>query len=157
MTWVGSSDGTIRVRRNGTLLGSSAGGAFVVGTWYSLQIEIVISDTVGRVSVYLDGTQVVNLTSQDTKNGGTGVVNNIYFSGGSGAIGGRYDDMIVQDSATRLANPIRAATLYPNADGGTLNLVPSTGTSHFALVDEALASRTDYLSGSTVGELTCSG
>ena len=31
--------------------------------------------------------------------------------------------------------------------------MPSTGTSHFALVDEALASRTDYLSGSTVGEL----
>jgi hypothetical protein len=151
LTW--EADGTIRAKRNGTLLGSSAGGAFTVGSWYSLQVEVVISDTVGRVTIYLDGVQKLNLTGLDTKNGGTGVVDRIYFSGGSGSIGGRYDDMLVQDSATRLANPIRASTLYPTSDGATLNLVPSTGTSHFALVDEALASRTDYLSGSTVGDL----
>jgi hypothetical protein len=146
-----AADGTISVKRNGTLLHATAPGAFTLTTWYSAQFEVVISDTVGRVSIYFDGVQKVNITNQDTANGATLTVNNVQCFGAGTSV--QFDDLIVTDSATRLSNPIRASTLYPTSDGGTLNLVPSTGTSHFALVDEALASATDYLSGSNVGDL----
>jgi hypothetical protein len=148
-----NANGSIDVQRNGTTLGSTAAAAFVFDTWYSFQWEVVISDTVGRATIYLDGVQKVNLTNQDTANGSPASVDNIRIASGSNNASIEVDDLIITDSATRLSNPIRASTLYPTSDGGTLNLVPSTGTSHFALVDEALASATDYLSGSTVGDL----
>ncbi len=139
--------GSITARRNGTSLGSSAGTAFVVNQWHTFQCEIVIDDTVGRVTIYIDGTQVLNLTDVDTRNGNSGYVSRLFFDGSAGI---DWDDIYVQDTGTRLTNPLRCETLLPNADGGTLNLVPSTGTSHFAVVDEALASASDYLQGTNI-------
>lgn len=47
-------------------------------------------------------------------------------------------------------------TLRPNADGSTLQLTCSTGSSHYALVDEAVADDSDYVywSGATDGQKT---
>lgn len=47
-------------------------------------------------------------------------------------------------------------TLRPNADGSTLQLTCSTGSSHYALVDEAVADDSDYVywSGATDGQET---
>lgn len=148
-----SSDGSITARRNTTTLGTSATGVYTPGVWFSLQVELVISDTVGRVTVVIDGAVVLNLTGQDTQNGGTGVVDRLFFTGASSAPTAAWDDMIVLDTATRLTNPVRIETLVPDTDGGTLNWVPSSGTAHYAVVDELPVSATDYLSAAFVGDV----
>lgn len=142
----------------GTLLGSSAGANYTVGTWHSFALEVVISDTVGRMTLYVDDptTPVLNLTSADTRNGSPTTVDTIAITqwlGTTAAIKWTIDDLYVTDSATKLSYFPRIETVYPTSDGSTLNFTPSTGSSHFAVVDEAQASATDYLSGSSVGDV----
>ena len=151
-----NSDGSVYATRNATTLGTSATGIIAVGTatWYTLEVEVVISDTVGRVTIYVDGTSVLNLTSQDTRNGATTTVDTLQI--GSIVTNGwifDFDDVYITDSATKPTNALRVETLVPNGDGATLNFTLSTGTSHFAVVDELPANTTDYASGSAVGDL----
>ena len=149
-----NTDGSIYAARNGTLLGTSAASLMAIGTWYTVEVEVVISDTVGRVTVYLDGASVLNLTSQDTRNGATSDVTVVQIGNITGSgIASAIDDLYITDSATKPTNALRIETLVPNGDGGTLNFTLSTGTSHFAVVDELPANTTDYASGSAIGNL----
>ena len=45
----------------------------------------------------------------------------------------------------------RIDTIYPSADGTYSDFTPSTGSTHYTLVDEATPNTTDYVSSSTVG------
>lgn len=133
----------ITVKRDTVELGSTAPGLFTSDNWYYIEVEHVISDTVGRVTVYVNGVSVLNLTSQDTKNGVAATVDNIIFQGGtdnltgSGTYGNyRYDDFYLVDTATKLGES-RVETLYPNADTATTDWTPLSGTDNYAMVDEA--------------------
>ena len=68
-----NSDGSIDVRRAGTtILGTSAAGVLsLIGAWQYIEVKVLISDTVGTVDVVVDGVNVLSLTNQDTRNGGT--------------------------------------------------------------------------------------
>ena len=146
-------DGSVVAKRSGTELGRSSPGKFMVGLWYSLAIEVVIHDTTGRVTIYKDGEQVLNLTNQDTRNGATTTVTQLKLGSGAGGFSYQYDDIYIHDSATALTDHPRIEVLYPSGDGGTLTLTPSTGVNHYAVVDETQADTSDYLSGSAVGNL----
>ena len=149
-----NTDGSITASRAGTALGTTAAGLTVTNVWYTVEIEVVISDTVGRITIYLDGVQVLNLTGQDTRNGAPTDVTNIRLGSHIGTTSQTFiDDLYITDSATKPTNALRIETLVPNADGATLNFTLSTGTSHFAVVDELPANTTDYASGSAVGDL----
>lgn len=133
--------GGITAKRATTELGSSVPGLFTVDNWYFIEIETVISDTVGRVTVYVNGASVLNLTNQDTKNGTATTVDNIIFQGGidyNTGGGGTYwyDDLYVTDTGTKLGES-RVETLYPNADTAVKQWTPLTGTENYAMVDEA--------------------
>lgn len=72
-------DGTLSARRNGTVL---ATGATVfpttLGRVLSVQMRVLISDTVGVVQVRINGSTSNEINfSGDTRNGATGVVNQI--------------------------------------------------------------------------------
>ena len=62
------------------------------------------------------------------------------------------DDLVVVDTDAAYLPDLRIDQLRPNSDGGTLGLVPSTGSDHYAVVDEAQVTTADYLQGSTVGD-----
>lgn len=144
-------DGSITALRDTTVLGSSAAGVLLASTWHTVECEVVISDTVGRVTIYVDGASVLNLTAQDTRNGATTTVDT--FSRVNVGPAMRLDDLYITDSATKPTAALRIETLYPTSDGATLNWTPSTGVSHFGVVDEAQASTTDYISASLVGDV----
>ncbi len=146
-----SASGVITAYRGTTSLGASAAGAIIINTWHAIAVECVISDTVGRVTVYVDGVSVLNLTSQDTANSATVTSDRLQL--GSSTTDCRYDDIYVINSATKLTNHPRIETLVPVSDGGTLNWVPSTGSSHFALIDELPVATADYISASSVGDV----
>ena len=132
--------GGITVKRDTTELGSSVPGLFTVDNWYYIEVETVISDTVGRVTVYVNGSSVLNLTSQDTKNGAATTVDNVIMQGGTAysVNGGTYwyDDFYLTDTGTKLGES-RVETLYPNADTAVKQWTPLTGTENYAMVDEA--------------------
>lgn len=130
--------GGITAKRDTTELGSTAPGLFTVDNWYYVEFEVVISDTVGRVTVYVNGTQVLNLTNQDTKNGTTTTADNIIFQDGTATAHGTYwyDDFYLTDTGTKLGES-RVETLYPNADTAVKQWTPLTGTDNYAMVDEA--------------------
>jgi hypothetical protein len=138
----------------GTLLFQTAGGIITLGVWHSIRLASLISDTVGAPVVKVDNSTVISLANQDTKNTANANVGFVELghsatSGGSSNVS--YDDIWCIDS---LDVPLRRVeTLYPSSDGATLNLVPSSGVNHFAVVDEAQVSTADYLSGSVVGEI----
>ena len=135
--------GGITAKRDTVELGSSVAGLFTSDNWYYIEVETVISDTVGVVRVYVNGTAVLTLTAQDTKNGASTTVDNIAMQGGgndsfSGNSGGTYwyDDLYVTDTSTKLGES-RVETLYPNADTAVKQWTPLTGTDNYAMVDEA--------------------
>jgi len=135
--------GGITVKRATTDLGSSVPGLFAADNWYFIEIETVISDTVGRVTVYVNGASVLNLTNQDTKNGTATTVDNVMFQSGIAFSGASeygtywYDDLYLTDTGTKLGES-RVETLYPNADTAVKQWTPLTGTENYAMVDETL-------------------
>lgn len=134
----------------GTLLGSSATGVIVLNQWHYIEIGVAISDTVGTVTVKVDGTTVITLTGQDTNNSG-GNVNVIAFQTGSNGGTATYqvDDIYVVDSATTLGER-RIETLYPTSDVAQ-GWTRSAGSDNYALVDETQVNGdTDYVQASVV-------
>jgi hypothetical protein len=135
----------------GTSLGVSAGSVIGVG-WHFIECAVTISDTVGTVLVKVDGSTVLNLSSQDTNNAVTNV-DSISFGFGAnnpGTLAIVVDDLYITDGATLGERKIE--TLRPAADTATKNWTPLTGTANYAMVNETLADGdTSYVQASTVG------
>jgi hypothetical protein len=141
-----------------TTLGTTAAGVMAANVWHYIEVEIVVSTTVGRITIYVDSVQKLNLTGQNTANLGVGTtVDSIRFASTNGGNGNAgfvdYDDIYILDAATKIGER-RVETLRPNADvGGSLNWTPDTGTVHFSRVNATVAQSTTFVSASAVGNL----
>jgi hypothetical protein len=123
--------------------------------WRSFQLRGQIDSSAGWFELRIDDVLVLSGTGVNT---GTGTIDRVsLFAGNNGnnvaLYGLIYDDIVIEDDNSAFLPPLRIDGLPPVSDGGTLNLVPSTGTSHYAVVDESAVTTADYLSGSAVGEL----
>lgn len=156
-----NSDYSLSIRRGTTVLWTGEPG-FALGAYRHFQMKVVISDTVGEVEVRVDGstTPLVALSGVDTRNGATGVINQVGLrvSNQSGGDQTRlFDDFVVWDSTGSTNNTwigdVRVDSYMPTADGDTTTMTPSSGSEHWQLVDEVPASTADYVSSATVGEL----
>ncbi len=137
----------------GTVLGTSSAGVIAANTWHYIECEVTISDASGVFKVYVDGVQVLNLTSVDTKNTANAYASSIKF-GASANITQNIDidDLYVNDAATKLGER-RVETLYPTSDVAQ-GFARSSGAVNYSLVDEAQVNGdTDYVQGSTVGDV----
>lgn len=153
----GNENNALEVWRVGssTALGTTVSGTFLVGTWHYLEVECVISDSVGRVTLYLDGEQVLNLTSQDTKAHATlSYVDNITigyptsFVTGISGFNISVDDIYFVNTATRLGE-CRIETIRPDSDY-SLGWTPDTGSVNYSRVNETLASASNYVTTNTL-------
>ena len=139
----------------GTLLGTSTA-CIVVNTWHFIEAAFEISDTVGTVTIKVDGTTVLTLSAQDTRNGTPTTIDrvqygDVYSVGFGGAWVGQFDDMFVTDSIT-FTGERRVETLRPSADV-TQTFGRSAGTANYSLVNETLVDGdTTYVQGTTVGD-----
>jgi hypothetical protein len=158
-----STDGRLQVYRGSTyvvasdvLLAQTDPGLFASGVEVAIEGEVYIDDTVGRVKVWVDNDLVLNFTG-DTQAQATDQISGAWlWSDGNGTSAVFLDDFWMWDTdAKPTVAPIRSVQLKPSGDTGTNQWTPSTGTSHFAVVDDATMydAPTDYLSGSTVGDV----
>lgn len=148
--------GQIEFWRGGTtLLGSTPIGSIIFNVWQFLEIEIVISDTVGRITCKIDSTTQLNLTSIDTRNGTPTTVDTIAYgmAAGDNRLGGfDVDDVYILDAATSIGER-KIETLRPNADTATKQWTPNSGTADFSQVNETLVDGdTTYIQTSTSGD-----
>jgi len=136
-------DGRIDVKRGGsTLLGSSANGSISTNQNFYISGLVTIHDTTGSVVIYIDGDEVINESNIDTKNGGTGVIDNMHWYSTFGMVYYIDDIKVTTDAAPGMGG------LYvqlPNADGSTNGWTPSAGD-EYECVDEAPPTFTDYIS-----------
>jgi len=150
------NDGTVVVAAGTSLaspLASSAAGVVTSDTWFYMEVELIISDTVGRCTVFVNGTQVLTISGVDTKGSTTTVVDEIRFTiAGTGGGGLVIDDFYLVDAATRLGES-RVTTLVPTADTADKDWGRSTGADNYALVDELPFVTTDYVTSATIGDL----
>lgn len=153
--------GKLTVTRNGTLLGT---GTTVVPNsgWQYLELKATCHDTAGVAVLKLNGVVEINLTGQDTRNGGTGVFDGIQLWSKQSFNDQRtwFDDLYICDgSGSAPSNDFlgdcKVECLLPNGDGATSQLVGSDGNSvnNSLLVDETQENGdTDYVESSNVGE-----
>ena len=124
-----------------------------IGTWMTLEIELEWHASAGRVTVYRNGAQVLNVTGINTT-GGLSSVNNFRFNPDAASVApGRYDDFVIYQGSSKPARAAFINTISVDADGGTLDWVPSTGSDHYAMLDDLPLGTGDYVSGTTVGDI----
>lgn len=143
-------------RGGGTLLGTATN-ALSSGTFVHLDIKVNIHDSTGSFVLKINGGTEINLSSIDTRNGGTGVIDTVYFGDpGTFAQAFTADDFSICDTSGSTNNnhlgDCRIDTIYPTSDGNYSQFTPSTGTTHYTLVDETAPNTSDYNDGATVGD-----
>lgn len=149
-----------RGNESGTVLGVTSNNILTMGAWQHIEMLVTLSDTVGVVTIKVNGDVVLNLTGADTKNGGTKTVfDGFKFYGGFETYYVDYDDLFVCNGAGALNNSFlgdcSVETLYPSGNGNSSMLVGSDSNSvdNYALVDEAgTPSTADYVSSGINGD-----
>lgn len=155
------NSGEWRVLRAGvTQLGSDTSGAAVsAGTWSYVELKVTISDASGVVVLKVNGTEYLNLTSQDTRNGGNASCDRIKFIGSTNANDDTtLDDIYVLDAGSSPNNDFlgsqKVIGIFPEVDGDSEQFTKSTGSDSFALVDDNPHNGdTDYIESGTSGQM----
>lgn len=136
--------GAIQALRGATVLGTSAGtGLFLPGSFAYVEVKTIIHGSTGEVTIHIDGTEVLTLTSVNTQNGGTGVVTRVRYAGSTDTV--TYDDLyILNDSGAAPQNTylgdVRVDANLPDSDGATSDfpdLVPASPTDHYLKVNDS--------------------
>jgi len=147
-----SSDGSLSFRRYTTVLQTSNGGVIGAGNWYYVEAKVVVAGA-GSWEVRVNGETVLS---------GTG--NTLYIgSAGCSMIALRhtqsnyayFDDLYICDTTGSYCNDFlgdsQVDTLYPNEDGAVVQWTPSSGSSHYSLVDDSgTIDESDYVYTSTL-------
>lgn len=136
----------------GTILGASAAGVIIQNVWHYIEWEWVISATVGRMTVKVDGVTVLNLTGVNTLTGANANADEWYLDNQGGSAVIDFDDLYEEDSGTSIGQR-RVDTLRGTADTATKQWTPDTGTVNFSRVNANLAQQTTFVQASVVGNL----
>ena len=135
-------------RGDNTLLGSTANNLFSDNKWFYLEAKVTISATVGVVEIRINESQILNLTSQNTKNG-SDYIRKIRFQGMYHDIDIYYDDLYIDDS--QFHGDCQVKAFNPDADGNSADFTRSTGSNDYECVDEVASNEdTDYIFSETL-------
>lgn len=128
-------------------------------SWYYIELEFKYANAGdgGYLKIYVNGTQVFSDASRSISSFSRSIWG-IQFrcdetADGTGDKWLGFDDIVIYDldgsDHTEAIGPVRIRRHGPNADGGTTDWTPSTGTDNYALVDEVTVDDTDYVETST--------
>lgn len=137
-----NADGNLAVTRATTVLETGAT-PLQANVWAHIEMRFYIANTGGRVTLKLNGSQIIDFTG-DTRNAGTsGTVSTFYLQNLSNTSQVWYDDLYIYTITDYDNDPwigdARIFTLFPNATGTYSQWTPSTGTVNYQNVDEAIS------------------
>jgi hypothetical protein len=136
-----SASGVISALRGGVSLGggftNSAANAIVINTWQYVEVQVVLADSGGSVTVRVNGVVVASGTGLDTKNAGTKTTIDTFRLTGIGSLATTtYDDLYLDtgagsafkgDLSLPLAGITGALTVSRNLAGQADGLAATTG------------------------------
>lgn len=96
------TDGTVQIRlgAGGTILAASAAGVIPINTYVYVELQAVLHDTAGAVTLRVGGTQVAAATGIDTKNAGTKTVfDTLCLLAPASGINNIFDDLYISTGA----------------------------------------------------------
>jgi hypothetical protein len=122
---------------NDPVLGQSGAGTIAAYNWYYLEVKVFIDNSAGTLEVRLNGTPIITVTGADTQATSDALFNGFSISGSGKVV---FDDLYVCDGSGSDNNDFlgdcRVDAHFPTADGATHTFTPSTGSDHYAMVDE---------------------
>ena len=163
VTAVLNLNGSISVYRGtsgGTLLGTTAESALLSpGVWSYFECKVLVDDSAGSVEIKINGTQKINLTSQDTRNGGNANISRVRFGAHVGSTAYSFvDDFYVADTTgsapyNDYLGDVRVVQMLPDSAGDSTQWTPNAGN-NWDRVDETPGHDGDatYVSDSTAGD-----
>lgn len=157
---VDTNNAIVMRKGDGTVLVTSANNVLTPGVFAYVELLVTLSDTVGVVTVKVDGIQVGTFNG-DTKNGGTNtLLESFGFFASSGPSGTFFyvDDFYLCNAAGAVNNTFRGdssvLTRFPDGNGNYSQGVGSDGNSvdNYLLVDEQPPNTTDYVAFAATGD-----
>ena len=148
-----NGNGTFTVSRAGTALGTTANLGIAANTWYYIELDYTCADSPnGAYELRVDGVNVSSGSGLDTRNGGaSGTMDTLRVSQPN-ATATDWDDYYSASGSTSFQGDCRVITNVPTSDGTYTAWTPSTGTNHYAVVDEIpYNGDTDYISTAGAG------
>lgn len=116
--------------------------------WHWLDVHFKFDGSAGIFEVWLDDNSMIDLTAQDTIQnvGQTVIIAMTWGDINSGAAAPfTIDDVFINDQTTGRLGDSRIQTLLPTSDATPNQGTPSTGTDHYAVVDEPGFNTSDYI------------
>jgi hypothetical protein len=146
--YANSNFGLSAYKGDNTLLGSTADFVFLEQRWFYLEGKITISATVGVVELKVNGIQVLNLTSQDTKYG-SDYIRYIQFACIANDRTTHFDDIYIDDA--QFHGDCRIRTFLPDSISSTNNsFTASAGNKDECVDDNPPTDDTDYITSDTL-------
>jgi len=156
-----NAGGTLSVTRAGVALtdGTSTN-ALSTGTFYYIEFKVTIANSIsaGSCKVRVNGVDWLTVAiGQDTQVTANASVNELLIGSSGTNMNGYVDDLYLCNSSGSTNNDFlgdcRIDALYPTSDGNYSQFTPSTGTDHYALVDESTPNTSDYNESSTLNHI----
>lgn len=150
-----TSAGDLEVLRSTTVVEVTTDTPISTGTWYYIEFQVLIDDTVGAYEVRVDGVTKLSGTNVDTKAGAEDNVVGFNLIGSTFS-STEYDDVYILDSTGLVNNDFlgdsQVETLFPDGDGFTNDFTPLSGLTNYEMVDDGYTPDigTTYVSSSTV-------
>lgn len=147
----------LQVTRNATVLGTSSS-TYPISAWHYVEWKVKIDPSTGTYEVRVDGVNVLSGTGANTRNTANSTANQALIN----SLGGftlTFDDLYILNTSGSANNDFlgecRIFTSLPTGDDASFKQwTPSTGTSHFANVDDNPPNDdTDFNSSATVGQI----
>lgn len=151
--WFGS-DGRVYLLRGTTQLTFTGSGQYIPRLGHWIAIELTCQDAGGIINAYVDDVLVASFTG-DTKEHAS--LTDWDHWGWGNLFGGGFnqdawiDDVVVTDSTTGKVTEKYLMPIAPDGDSSPLTLTPSTGVTHYNLVDEIPLNDTDFNSTAVSG------
>jgi|SRR5262245_29601330 len=161
VTFMLNSTGSIQAYRGGTpggggtSLGTSSSNLPTVG-YPHVEFQVKVHDSTGFIKVWINEVLVLDLSSQDTRNGGTaGLVDNIRLFGDTvtfESLKCRIADLIVHEDTQQ--GDLWIATLDPDSNGDSSQFLGSDGnnTDNYLLVTKSSPNLTTHVLEDTAGQ-----
>jgi len=151
-----ANNGELAIYRGTTLLGTTSGLGLLTSTWYYIELKVTCNATTGSYELRVGGVTRLSASGVNTKAGSNDYHTKVGFIGPSSGV--MYlDDIYILDGSGSANNNFlgnrKVVALFPNGDvGGYQDFACSSGSDHYALVDEnPVNDDTDYVEDGTTG------
>lgn len=139
------SSGLISAYRYSTSIANLLGSAsfpLTAGNWIRCDARVKCDSSTGEVEVWMNGTQLFNITGVNTKYTAT-TTGISYVQYGGSYIG--FDDIVITDTTTGRLPDTRIITQRPTSDGPISNGTATPAGSHWSAVDDIGTGTSDYV------------